>query len=197
MSEETLVAQARSGRVDAFNQLVLFYQQTAYNLAFRILGDVDRSTDATQESFIRCYRSLDQFRGGIFRAWLLRIVTNCCYDQLRLQQRRPTTPIDDLVEDEEHSDLLRDNSESPEESVERGELNAFLKASLGILPPEQRAIVVLSDIEGLSYEEIAAVSSLALGTVKSRLNRARGKLRDYLLAHKEQLPGRFRLINNG
>ena len=197
MSEETLVAQARSGRVDAFNQLVLFYQQTAYNLAFRILGDVDRSTDATQESFIRCYRSLDQFRGGIFRAWLLRIVTNCCYDQLRLQQRRPTTPIDDLVEDEEHSDILRDNTESPEESLERGELNAFLKASLHILPPEQRAIVVLADIEGLSYEEIAAITSLALGTVKSRLNRARGRLRDYLLAHKEQLPERFRLINNG
>lgn len=197
MNEDTLVAQARSGSVDAFNQLVLSHQQTAYNLAFRILGDADRATDATQEAFIRCYRSLDQFRGGIFRAWLLRIVTNCSYDQLRLQQRRPTTPIDDLVEDKERSDLLRDNIESPEDSLERGELNAFLKASLGILPPEQRAIVVLSDIEGLSYEEIAAVTSLALGTVKSRLNRARCKLRDYMLAHKEQLPERFRLINNG
>lgn len=197
MTEETLVAQAKSGSVDAFNQLVQSYQQMAYNLAFRILGDADRASDATQEAFIRCFRSLDQFRGGIFRAWLLRIVTNCCYDQLRLQQRRPTTPIDDLVEDEEHSDLLRDNIESPEDSLERGELNAFLKASLGILPPEQRAIVVLSDIEGLSYVEIAAVTSLALGTVKSRLNRARGRLRDYLLAHKEQLPERFRLINNG
>lgn len=197
MNEETLVAQAKSGSVDAFNQLVQSYQQMAYNLAFRILGDADRASDATQEAFIRCFRSLDQFRGGIFRAWLLRIVTNCCYDQLRLQQRRPTTPIDDLVEDEEHSDLLRDNIESPEDSLERGELNAFLKASLGILPPEQRAIVVLSDIEGLSYVEIAAVTSLALGTVKSRLNRARGRLRDYLLAHKEQLPERFRLINNG
>lgn len=197
MTEETLVAQAKNGSVDAFNQLVQSYQQMAYNLAFRILGDADRASDATQEAFIRCFRSLDQFRGGIFRAWLLRIVTNCCYDQLRLQQRRPTTPIDDLVEDEEHSDLLRDNIESPEDSLERGELNAFLKASLGILPPEQRAIVVLSDIEGLSYVEIAAVTSLALGTVKSRLNRARGRLRDYLLAHKEQLPERFRLINNG
>jgi RNA polymerase sigma-70 factor, ECF subfamily len=195
MDEETLVARARSGSVDAFNLLVQLYQQTAYNLAFRIVGDADRAADATQDAFIRCYRSLDQFRGGIFRAWLLRIVTNCCYDQLRLQQRRPTTPIDDLVEDEEHSDLLRDDRESPEDNLERGELNAFLKASLGILPPEQRAIVVLSDIEGLSYEEIASITSLALGTVKSRLNRARGKLRDYLLAHKEQLPEGFRLIS--
>lgn len=197
MNEETLVAQARSGNVDAFNQLVESHQQTAFNLAFRILGDEERASDATQEAFIRCYRSLDQFRGGIFRAWLLRIVTNCCYDQLRMQQRRPTTPIDDLVEDEEHSDLLRDNIESPEESLERRELNAFIMASLEILPPEQRAIVVLSDIEGLSYEEIASVTSLALGTVKSRLNRARGKLRDYMLAHKEQLPLGFRLSSNG
>jgi RNA polymerase sigma factor (sigma-70 family) len=195
MDEETLVARARSGSVDAFNLLVQLYQQTAYNLAFRIVGDADRAADATQDAFIRCYRSLDQFRGGIFRAWLLRIVTNCCYDQLRLQQRRPTTPIDDLVEDEEHSDLLRDDRESPEDNLERGELNAFLKASLGILPPEQRVIVVLSDIEGLSYEEISSITSLALGTVKSRLNRARGKLRDYLLAHKEQLPEGFRLIS--
>ncbi|MHB1356770.1 MAG: RNA polymerase sigma factor [Anaerolineae bacterium] len=197
MNEETLVAQARSGSVDAFNLLVESHQQTAFNLAFRILGDEDRASEATQEAFIRCYRSLDQFRGGIFRAWLLRIVTNCCYDQLRLQQRRPTTPIDDLVEDEEHSDLLRDNIESPEESLERGELNTFIMASLEILPPEQRAIVVLSDIEGLSYEEISSVTSLALGTVKSRLNRARGRLRDYMLAHKEHLPQGFRLSSNG
>jgi RNA polymerase sigma factor (sigma-70 family) len=197
MNEDALVAQAVQGSVDAFNQLVQIYQQAAYNLAFRMLGDAERASDATQDAFLRCYRSLDQFRGGLFRAWLLRIVTNCCYDQLRLQQRRPTTPIDDMVEDEEHSDLLKDNIESPEESLERGELNAFLKTSLEILPPEQRAIVVLSDIEGLSYEEIASVTSLALGTVKSRLNRARGRLRDYMLAHKEQLPGRFRLNTNG
>jgi RNA polymerase sigma-70 factor (ECF subfamily) len=197
MNEDTLVAQAKSGNVDAFNILVQNHQQIAYNLAFRMMGDADRAADATQEAFLRCYRSLDQFRGGIFRAWLLRIVTNCCYDQLRLQQRRPTTPIDDLVEDEEHSDLLRDEIETPEESLERSELNAFIMASLNILTPEQRAIVVLSDIEGLSYEEIAMVTSLALGTVKSRLNRARSRVRDFMLAHKEHLPAGFRLTSKG
>jgi len=193
MNEEALIKEAVRGSVDAFNQLVLLHQQSAYTVAYRMLGDEERATDATQEAFIRCYRSLDQFRGGIFRAWLLRIVTNCCYDQLRLRQRRPTTPIDDLVEDEEHSDILRDDTESPEEHLERSQLNDFLQTSLDILPPEQRAIVVMSDIEGLSYEEIAEATSLALGTVKSRLNRARGKLRDYLLAHKEQLPAQYRL----
>jgi len=192
MTEEALIALAVNGSVEAFNQIVELYQQTAYNVAYRILGDQELATDATQEAFIRCYRSLDQFHGRTFRAWLLRIVTNCCYDQLRVRQRRPNTPIDDLVEDEEHSDILRDESETPEESVERGELAAALQKSLTILPPEQRTILVLSDIEGLSYEEIAAVTSLALGTVKSRLNRARGKLRDYLLAHQELLPEHLR-----
>ncbi|MHB9031897.1 MAG: RNA polymerase sigma factor [Anaerolineae bacterium] len=192
MNEEVLITQAAAGSVDAFNQLVLMYQDTAYNLAYRILGDSERATDATQEAFIRCYRSLDQFRGGMFRAWLLRIVTNCCYDQLRAHQRRPTTPIDDLVEDEEHSDILRDDSQTPEELLEQRELNAFLQTSLDILPADQRVIVVMSDVEGLSYEEIATALSLALGTVKSRLNRARAKLRDYLLANKELLPEHWR-----
>ncbi|MCE5258798.1 MAG: sigma-70 family RNA polymerase sigma factor [Chloroflexi bacterium] len=192
MNEEELIAQAISGSVDAFNQLVELHQQTAYNLAYRILGDQEYATDATQEAFIRCYRSLEQFRGGAFRAWLLRIVTNCCYDQLRARRRRPNTPIDDMVEDEEHSDILRDDAETPEEHLEHRELYDALQLSLEVLPPEQRTIVVLSDIEGLSYEEIAVVTSLALGTVKSRLNRARGKLRDYLLAHKELLPEHLR-----
>ena len=192
MDEEALIAQAVRGSVEAFNQIVAYYQQSAYNVAYRILGDEEQATDATQEAFIRCYRSLEQFRGGVFRTWLLRIVTNCCYDQLRMHQRRPTTPIDDLIANEEHSDILRDDSETPEEHLEHRELWEALQNSLKILPPEQRTIVILSDIEGLSYEEIASITSLALGTVKSRLNRARRKLRDYLLAHKELLPEHLR-----
>jgi len=193
MNEEAIIAAARKGDVNAFNRLVLAYQDLAYNVAYRILGNPDRAADATQDSFLRGFRALDQFRGGSFKTWLLRIVTNCCYDQLRGLQRRPTTPIDDLLEDDEHSSLLEDSSESPQAYVERVELDRVVQAALETLPEDQRIVVVMSDIHGLSYEEIAETTSVSLGTVKSRLSRGRSKMRDYLLAHREHLPANMRL----
>jgi RNA polymerase sigma factor (sigma-70 family) len=196
LNEEALISAAQDGDVDAFNRLVLEYQQLAYNVAYRILGNEDQAADATQDAFMRGYAALYQFRGGSFKAWLLRIVTNCCYDLLRVKQRRPTTPIDDLVEDDEHSRLIEDSTELPDESVERQELGKLIQAGIATLPDDQRAVVVLSDIEGMSYDEIAAVTSVSLGTVKSRLSRARAKLRGYLLERRELLPGRFRLMDS-
>ncbi len=193
LNEPALVAAAKKGDLQAFNRLVLAYQELAYNVAYRILGDEERATDATQEAFLHSYRALSQFQGSSFKAWLLRIVTNCAYDQLRLKQRRPTTSIDDLVENEEHSDLLEDTGESPEGRLERREMGELIQRGLGTLPEDQRVVLVLSDIEGLSYEEIAAATSVSLGTVKSRLSRARAKMRDYLLSHRELLPEGFRL----
>jgi RNA polymerase sigma-70 factor (ECF subfamily) len=193
MNEEALIARAADGDVDAFNQLILAYQQMAFNVAYRILSDEDKAMDATQDAFLRGFRALHQFRGGSFKAWLLRIVTNCSYDQLRVRQRRPTTPIDDLVEDDEHSTLVEDPGERPEEHVERMELGGAIQQAIGLLPEEQRTVLILSDVEGLSYEEIAEVTLVSLGTVKSRLSRARAKLRDYLLAHREHLPSGIRL----
>ena len=194
MNEEALIARAADGDVDAFNQLILAYQQMAFNVAYRILSDEDKAMDATQDAFLRGFRALHQFRGGSFKAWLLRIVTNCCYDLLRVKQRRPTTPIDDLVEDDEHSRLVEDSTELPDESLARQELAAFIQEGIALLPDDQRTVVVLSDIEGMSYDEIAQVTSVSLGTVKSRLSRARAKLRDFLLERRELLPGRFRLM---
>ncbi len=196
MDEEACIAAARRGDVNAFNRLVLTYQQLAYNVAYRILGSEEKAMDATQDAFLRGYRALEQFRGGSFKTWMLRIVTNCCYDQLRVGQRRPTTPLDDLLEDEEHSRLFEDPAELPEERVERGELGDVIQAGLATLPDDQRVVVVMSDIEGLSYEEIAATTAVSLGTVKSRLSRGRAKLRDYLLARRELLPNGLRLRNN-
>lgn len=191
--EEKLIAAAQKGDVQAFNQLVIAYQGLAYNVAYRILRHEDRAMDATQEAFLRGYRALGQFRGGSFKTWILRITTNCSYDQLRVRQRRPTTSFDDLVEDDEHSTLLEDDQERPEAFVERQELGTVLQGALDILPDEQRVIVILSDVQGLSYEEIATTLDLALGTVKSRLSRGRAKLRDYLVTHQELLPEGFRL----
>ncbi len=191
--EQALIEAAARGELPAFNQLILAYQGLAYNLAYRILGNGDAAADATQEAFIKAYRSLGQYRGGSFKAWLLRIVTNVCYDQLRSLQRRPASSLEDLAGNSEHAGRLVDEAEQPAEYALRQELGGVIQQGIESLPPDQRMVLVLSDIEGLSYEEIAQVMQTSLGTVKSRLSRARAKLRDFLLAHQELLPGRYRL----
>lgn len=196
MNEEALIARAAHGDVNAFNQLVLAYQQLAYNVAYRILSNEDKAQDATQDAFLKGFRALHQFRGGSFKAWLLRIVTNCAYDQLRMRQRRPQTPIDDLLEDDEHSTLVEDPAAGPEDLVQRVEFDGAIQVALQTLPEDQRTVLILSDIQGLSYEEIAEVTLVSLGTVKSRLSRARAKMRDYLLAHRELLPEGIRLTSS-
>ncbi len=193
MDEQALVASARKGDARAFNQLVLLYQSMVYNLAYRILSDPDAAADATQDAFISAFKAVHKFRGGSFKAWLLRIVTNACYDQLRSKQRRPTDSLEDLPVDHNHVRYLRDPSEQPDEHVDRQELNQAIQMGIRALPAEQRVIVVLSDIQGLSYHEIAQITGLSLGTVKSRLSRGRTKLRDYLLQQGELLPARYRL----
>ena len=192
MDESALIMAAQSGDANAFNSLVLAYQQIAYNVAYRVLGHPDAARDATQDGFVRAFRALSQYRGGSFKSWLLRIVTNCCYDQMRARKRRPSTPLDDLVEDEEHSTILADDIESPEQHIEREELGALLQRALTSLPEDQRMVVVLCDVQGLSYEEAAVACSVALGTVKSRLSRARGKMRHYLMQRPELLPDNLR-----
>jgi RNA polymerase sigma-70 factor, ECF subfamily len=193
MDEQALIASAQKGDVRAFNQLVLLYQSMAYNLAYRILSDPDAAADATQDAFISAFKAMRKFRGGSFKAWILRIVTNACYDQLRVKQRRPTDSLDDLPVEQDHVAHLRDSAEQPDEFVQRQQLNQVIQAGIRSLPADQRVILVLSDVQGLSYQEIAEVADLSLGTVKSRLSRARAKLRDYLQDRGELLPARYRL----
>lgn len=193
MDESRLVQAARAGELAAFNQLVLSYQSLAYNVAYRVMGDPDAAADATQDAFIKAYKALNSFRGESFRAWLLRIVTNTCYDQLRAKQRRPASSLDDMLTDPDHSWRLAEPGERPDERAERQELSQLLQWAIHQLPEDQRAVVVLSDIEGLSYDEIALVTGTQLGTVKSRLSRARAKLRDLLQQQQELLPHRYRL----
>ena len=196
MDEKTLIDAARRGDVGSFNQLVLSYQSMAYNLAYRILSDRDAAADATQDAFLSAFKAMGKFRGGSFKAWLLRIVTNACYDQLRLKQRRPATSLDALlVLEPAPVQSLTDPGESPEEYAVRQELRGAIQVGIGILSPEQRIALVLSDVQGLSYQEIAEVTGASLGTVKSRLSRARSKLRDFLLEQRELLPSRYRLKN--
>jgi RNA polymerase sigma-70 factor (ECF subfamily) len=193
VDEQALIASACKGDVRAFNQLVLLYQGMAYNVAYRILGDPDAAADATQDAFLSAFKAMPKFRGGSFKSWVLRIVTNACYDQLRVKQRRPASSLDDLPVEADHTYYLHDPAEQPDESVERQELNEMIQAAILTLPDEQRVVLVLSDVQGLSYQEIAEATGISLGTVKSRLSRGRARLRDQLVDQGELLPTRYRL----
>jgi RNA polymerase sigma-70 factor, ECF subfamily len=194
MDETALIRDAQRGEIDAYNALVLHFQEQAFNVAYRIMGDSDSAADATQEAFIAAYRAIRSFRGGSFKAWLLRIVTNACYDELRRRKRRPQASLDALhLEEDAPSSSLTAHTESPEGYTQRMELQAAIRDCLQSLPDDQRAIAVLSDIEGLSYEEISESVGVALGTVKSRLSRSRARLRDCLQTFRELLPSAYRL----
>jgi RNA polymerase sigma-70 factor, ECF subfamily len=196
MDEESLVSEAQKGNLDSFNSLVLKYQDMAFNLAARMLGDEDAAADVTQVAFISAYRSLDSFRGGSFRAWVMRMVSNACYDELRRRKRRPTVslePVNDDDEEIESPNWLADTSASPEEEMERVELDQALQTCLSGLPEEFRSVVLMVDIEGLDYQEVSLAIGKPLGTVKSRLARARLKMRECLKNYRELLPSVFRL----
>ena len=194
MEEASLIAAAQQGKVDAFNELVLAYQQQVYNLAYRILGDPASAADAAQDAFISAFENIGRFRGGSFKSYLLRIVSNRCYDELRRWKRRPATSFEDFGEvDEDANPALTNGGERPEDYAERQEMARVIQAGIETLPPDQRITLALSDVQGLSYQEIAEAMEVSLGTVKSRLARARGKLRDYLQAQGELLPARYRL----
>jgi RNA polymerase sigma-70 factor (ECF subfamily) len=195
MDEPALIASARKGDIDAFNTLVVTYQHQMYNLAYRIMGEQASAADMTQEAFISAYKNMSSFRGGSFKSWLYRIVTNACYDELRRRKRKPATSLDSMLDggDGEIGFDAPDAGESPEERIERRELAATIQAGINTLPPDQRATLVLSDVQGMSYEEIAEITHTSLGTVKSRLSRARAKLRDYLQAQGELSSGSARL----
>ncbi len=196
MDEPALIREAQHGDLEAFNRLVLAYQNIVYNTALRILTDEDLAADAAQEAFLSAFRALNSYRGGSFRAWLLRTVTNACYDELRRKQRRPTTPLEPETEDGDEVETprwLADPTASPEEQLDQAELEHAIQHCLRNLPTEFRAVVVLADIQGLDYKEVAIAIRKPLGTIKSRLARARLRLRECLQNFRELLPAAFRL----
>ncbi|MGQ9832802.1 MAG: RNA polymerase sigma factor [Candidatus Villigracilaceae bacterium] len=196
MEEAPLIRAAQRGDLDAFNTLVLTYQEMLFNTALRILGDEDLAADATQEAFLSAFRALNAYRGGSFKAWLLRTVTNACYDELRRRKRRPSQPLEPVTDDEDEMESppwLADPSASPEEQLNQTELEHAIQHCLEALSPDFRVVVVLADIDGLDYSEVARIVRVPLGTIKSRLARARLRLRECLQAFWELLPAAFRL----
>jgi RNA polymerase sigma-70 factor, ECF subfamily len=195
--ESTLIQRARRGNLEAFNALVLQYQDSVFNVAYRIMGEPQSAADAAQEAFIVAFRRLDTFRGGSFKSWILRIATNQCYDELRRLKRRPATSVEDMGDpDSDETPDLPDDSETPEQIVQQRELQRAIVQCVQALGADQRAVLVLSDIEGLNYQEIADSVGTTLGTVKSRLSRARASVRDCLQAVQELLPSAYRLTHD-
>ncbi len=191
-----MIQAARDGDLDSFNRLVLAYQDLIYNHAYRMIGEEESADDATQNTFISAYKHLGSFRGGSFKAWLLRIVTNTCYDELRRRKRRPTIPLeplDDAGEEVESPRWMEDPLDQPEELALRGELQNAIQHCLDRLPEDFRSAVVMVDVQGMDYFEAAASIGKPIGTIKSRLARARLRLRDCLNGFAELLPSGFRL----
>jgi RNA polymerase sigma-70 factor (ECF subfamily) len=201
MDEIELALSAQKGDLNAFNRLVLEYQDLAFNVAYRMLGDPDMASDATQNAFIAAYRHLSSYRGGSFKSWAMRIVTNNCYDELRRQKRRPTTPLEPVSEDGEDEiespEWLKDDDPSPEAMFESDELQNAIQKCLTRLKEDFRLVVIMVDIQGMDYQQVADNTGLPLGTIKSRLARARGKLRICLQVFRELLPSNFRLDGEG
>lgn len=196
MDETALINSAQSGDLDSFNTLILHYQDSVFNTALRILGDEDQAQDAAQEAFISAFQSIKSFRGGSFKAWIMRTVTNACYDELRRQKRRPTTPLEPETNDGEEIDSpkwLADKNMTPAQKAEADELEHAIQHCLDALPNEFRTAVVLADIQGMDYSEVATSIRVPLGTIKSRLARARLRLRECLRSFEELLPSSFRL----
>jgi len=173
-----LVDRARSGDLDAFNELVVHYQDHLLALSTRLTGDVEAAHDAVQESFIRAYRNLHAFRGDSFRAWIVRIAVNASTDVLRLRKRRPSEPYPER--EDEPWEPTAPASADPEREVVRRAQARVLSAALAELTDGQRSAILLYDVEGYDYPEIARLSGVSLGTVKSRIHRGRLALRALL-----------------
>jgi len=194
MDESRLIQAAKAGDIESFNRLVLLYQDIAYTVAYRIMGESDAAADAAQEAFISAFRKIHQFQGERFKPWLMRIVTNACYDELRRRQRRPASSLEELHEIASLPELSS-HDDNPEQRAQLNELHHAIQDCITALPESHRVIAVLSDVEGYPYQEIVEITGLPLGTVKSRLSRARTRLRDCLQAVQELLPAEYRLMN--
>ncbi len=193
MDEAAWVEASKAGDVQAFNRLVIVHQQAAYDLAFRMLRDQDAAADVTQDSFLSAFTHLHQFRGGSFKAWLLRIVLNQVYDRLRRVKRYPSESLDQMTYDDDSPILqIAGKDPTPEEVALSRELMTCIEDGLRTLTPDQQATVILCDLHGMSYEEVASATGTSVGTVKSRLSRGRSAMRGFLSRHMELMPPSIR-----
>ncbi len=171
--EDLLIERSQGGDPTAFDELVASHEDKIYNLVYRITGNAQDALDAAQEAFIKAFRALPRYRRqASFDTWLYRIATNAALDIVRRRPNTPVVPLDKVT--------LSDHRDNPDAEAERREVQRRIHVALGALAPDHRLIIVLRDLQGLSYEEIAKILRVPLGTVRSRLSRARQALRPFL-----------------
>ncbi len=182
-SERILIEKSQNGDLESFEELIEEYQLLAFNIAYRMTSNKEDANDMTQEALIKVFKSIKHFRfDSSFSTWLYRIVTNSCIDMIRKNSKIKTYSVDNTIETEEGSyqKEMVDNKELPDEVLERKEKREAVHKAIGKLPDKYRIIIILRDIRDLSYDEISEVTELPLGTVKSRISRARNTLKEIL-----------------
>ena len=186
--EASLIKRIKSGDTEAFSDLVHIYEKRAFNFAYRMLKDAHMAEDATQEAFLKAYLKINTFMGNsAFQTWFYTILNNVCLDILRKKSRRPE-PLSieqKTTDDEEFTLQIEDKSAGPHEALQKKDTNILLEKAIEKLTDEHRAVIILRDIEGREYEEIAKILNISLGTVKSRISRARLSLKKILEKEKE------------
>jgi RNA polymerase sigma-70 factor, ECF subfamily len=182
-----LLERARAGDLNAFNDLVVCYQDMLFALVVRMVPDRDQASDAVQEAFFSAYRNMNGFRGGSVKSWLSRIAINAAMDTQRLRKRRPAEPYPEL--EDETWQPPADASADPVTTSLTAERHRVLNAALAKITDDQRSAIVLYDVEGYDYAEIAEMTGVSLGTVKSRIHRGRLALRDRLAGRMELFRG--------
>lgn len=195
-SETLLIKSAQRGDMDAFNELALHYQDLLYRISLRVVRDECVAQDALQEAMIHAFRYIRSFRGGNFKSWLARVTVNASYDELRRSKRHNGIPLELFTsegDEIESPDWMRDPASGPEDRAEQSELQRALHSCIKSLVPDYRLMVILVDMEGMSYEEAAYVANVPVGTVKSRLSRARMQLRESLQSYQNLLPSAYRM----
>jgi RNA polymerase sigma-70 factor (ECF subfamily) len=194
-ADEHLVSLSKDGNLHAFNSLVERYQGAVFNLCLRLIGEKGAAEDATQEAFLSAYKSISRFEGGSFRSWLFRIAANESKDELRRRSRRPAESLHSRFEDDDTPFDVPDSSESAADYLERMAVGQSISAAMLSLPFEQREAILLSDLHGYHYEEIAEMTGSNVGTVKSRIHRGRERLRT-LLQQQPELFGHVRRLEH-
>ena len=181
--EKLLVTKSKKGNLDAFEELISAYERKAYNIAYRMMGNEEDAKDMAQEAFIKIYKSIQNFREeSSFSTWLYRIVTNVCLDELRKRKKDKLVPLELSIETDKGTAIveLSAERETPEDIYERVEKKQLIQNAISSLGEDYKTVIILRDIQGFGYEEIATMLNCSLGTIKSRINRARNQLKDKL-----------------
>lgn len=192
VDETVLIQKSQQGDIDAFEQLLLRYEKKVYTIAYKYMGNAEDASDLAQEALIKAYQSIGTFRGeASFGTWIGRITANKCLDELRKRKKLQTTSLDDEIELEEGSvqKELASEEDTPEQHTIRQETVQYVQQKLNQMRDEYRIVLVLRELEGHSYEDIAAMLNCSLGTVKSRIARARNHLKELVLADQQKERG--------